>query len=281
MVVKIVYHKVTDCTDCPDGIAAAAVAAMAFNFDCEVYGDVYRHAQDYTMPPNPPFDVERGDRLIVVDFSYPASWLNCWEEAGVELTVIDHHAPKFPMLEGFIGAILDAEECGATLAWRTFFPDRELPDILKAVRQRDIGRDGYYQHPCPVPGSHEVNEGLSHWRHQNLSGLEPIEKCRQLAELIDKDMTLEFQAIGAPIVEERDRVVAHAVRNKSCVTRLDGISCIRVEIAEDEIRFASIIGNVAAYEYQNCGVQFAWLVMPDGSNSLRSCLVLPDFVSLS
>lgn len=105
---QIIYHEVKPGIDCPDGVMAAATVSLAYP-DAVIVGDSYQD-NDWYDENDPCAYVNC--KLIIVDFSYPAHWLNHWENNGCRVTVIDHHAPKFPMLSGFSGAILDANECG-------------------------------------------------------------------------------------------------------------------------------------------------------------------------
>jgi hypothetical protein len=175
----IIYHEGKKGTPCPDGIMAAAIAKMAIP-DAVLVGDSYRHESEYGDRPfvdGLPI-IEQGDRLVIVDFSYPAAWLRYWESLGCQVTVIDHHAPKFPQLEGFSGAILDADECGATLTWKHFFPNRAQPEILRHVRRRDIGADGYYKAPENCRNSKAITAAMSKHRSQLRSIDEQIDSCQ-------------------------------------------------------------------------------------------------------
>ena len=265
MPTRIIYHQVKKGTDCPDGIFAAAIAAYAHDFDCEIYGDSYRHNDDYPTVPNPSFPVEAGDKLIIVDFSYPAHWLRYWEDLGAHVTVIDHHAPKFPMLENFSGAILNKDECGATLTWKHFFPDQPMPSILEDVRNRDIGTGGYYKFPSP-PRTHAINEGLSKYRHGLHGSLK--ENLQSLIWVLAEDEWEWLENVGKPIVEERDRLIAE-VSQRARPARLDGHVCGKIELQKHEDRHVSMIGTAVAHQHPEW--QFAWLITSDGRCHLRSC----------
>lgn len=201
----IIYHQVKTGIDCPDGIMAAAIAAMYLKEQGQSYqfiGDSYRHADDYGDKPDRDFI---GENLIIVDFSYPVHWLKYWEAQGAKITIIDHHAPKFPMLSGFAGAVLDANECGATLTWKHFFRDRPIPGLLTHVRRRDIGADGYYD--GLVPESEAINEGLSSIRSMakscNVSVIDTL-----INVLSDEFAVTQCQQEGIlSINQRRDRAV--------------------------------------------------------------------------
>ena len=67
--------------------------------------------------------------------------LNGWQREGKDVIVIDHHKTAMQSLEGLSDAItkrFDMQECGATLAWKTFFPKEPVPVLLQYVRDRDL-----------------------------------------------------------------------------------------------------------------------------------------------
>lgn len=264
----ITYHKSSETTDCPDGIMSAAVVALAARKDFELMGDVYRNSKDYEpMPDFEKYPFTEGDEVIIVDFSYPATWLSHWVATGVKLTVIDHHEAKFPMLSGFANAILDASECGATLTWKHYFSGYPLPELLIHVRRRDIGKDGYYKGLCR--DSEAINEGLGHWR-KSFSGSkkEMVLAIGDILTLNDPQLIDYFQRIGEPLLEMRDRTVAEVVR-RALVRELLGYSVPFVSLSKTESRYVSIVGNELAKTYSDR--PFAWVETDDGRNHLRSC----------
>jgi len=152
----ILYHQVKPGVDCPDGIAAAWVAAKAYP-DAQIIGVSYQE--------DPPITPESGDIVIIVDFSYPADVINGWRDRGVQTILIDHHKTAQQMLQGLpvsplIRQHFDMDECGATLAWKTFFPAEPMPAFLQYVRSRDLWLD------CdlfayPIPDTLIVHEAMS------------------------------------------------------------------------------------------------------------------------
>lgn len=266
MKTTIIYHKQTETADCPDGIMAAAVAALSLESDFELMGDFYRKATDYPeIPGQEQYPFNSGDELIIVDFSYPAKWLKFWETNNIKLKIIDHHAAKFPMLEGFAGAILDEKECGATLTWKHFFPNVPLPELLVHVRRRDIGADGYYR--GEVRDSEAINEGLSTWRHKFEAKLDMLQVLGEKLVANDSAFIEELKAIGEPKLEERDKIVAAAVQ-RATLNELDGYVVPWIRLSKDEARYYSIIGNAMAKAHPIA--KFAWLETPDGRQHLRS-----------
>ncbi len=134
----IIYHQRSAGVDCPDGIAAAWVASRAV-LSATFIGATYQS--------EPTLEPKAGDRVFIVDFSYPAAILESWADIGAEITVLDHHKTaqaNLAGLERFSDRILcrfDMAECGATLAWRHFFPRKRVPAFLEFVRKRDLWLD--------------------------------------------------------------------------------------------------------------------------------------------
>jgi hypothetical protein len=90
--IKILYHqvkpdvykdgrKVRSGLDCPDGIAAAWVAKKKYP-DAQLVGCSYQ---------NEPPQVNDGDLLIIVDFSFELDIINAWRDRSCEIILIDHH----------------------------------------------------------------------------------------------------------------------------------------------------------------------------------------------
>lgn len=268
MKTTIIYHKATETADCPDGIMSAAIAAATLATDSfDLLGDLYRKGDDYeAVPPYEKYSFGMGDRLIIVDFSYPKHWLDYWVGQGIDLTIIDHHAAKFPMLEGFTGAILDEKECGATLSWKHFFPDRSLPQLLIHVRRRDIGLDGYYQGLARE--SEAINEGLSTWRYQfQDTKLEMLADLGNILFENDPSFIQELQETGELRLVKRDELI-ETVAARSQLRELDGYIVPFVKLAKNEARYYSMIGSVLARTHPDSA--FAWIETPDSRQHLRS-----------
>lgn len=277
----VVYHtyqdKITgELTDCPDGIISAAIAYAGLNYDATLLGDYYRHGSDYPeIPEQEKYPFKPGDTVVIVDFSYPFHWLKYWESKDIELTIIDHHADKFPQLEGFSRAILDEKECGATLTFKHFFPNKILPEILKDVRRRDIGADGYYR--GLVPDSEAFNEALNLWR---ISFLDKYQLVKELSDLItvchssykalaEDILYRTFLPIGRLKLQERNEAVAKICKRAELreLKADKNYTVPYIQLDKEESRFVSTIGHKLAKEHPDC--PFAWIETPTG-HSLRS-----------
>lgn len=144
----IIYHKVNPTTDCPDGKAASWIAAKVYP-DAEIMGCCYGDTPVFS-----------NSRLVIVDFAFPASQLEKYADDGCEVIVIDHHKTAMNDLANLSSRILarfDMNECGATLTWKHFFPDKVVPAFLNYVKDRDLWN-------FDLPYSEEIHECVSSLR---------------------------------------------------------------------------------------------------------------------
>jgi uncharacterized protein len=120
---------------CADGFTAAWVVWKWYGA-----GQVEFHAATHGEPPP-----EVGDREVsVVDFSYPRPVIEAMAQHAKKLTVIDHHITAAQELEGVIrndgvvDGIFAMEKSGCLLTWEWFFRDKQPPQVLLAVNDRDL-----------------------------------------------------------------------------------------------------------------------------------------------
>ncbi|EKU98153.1 putative DHD superfamily phosphohydrolase [Leptolyngbya sp. PCC 7375] len=199
----IIYHQVKPGVDCSDGIASAWVAAKKYP-DYELRGCVY----NAELPVIP----EDCDRVVIVDFSFNAKILEQWREQVSEVIVIDHHKTAMNDLAGLSNKVIqhfDMNECGATLAWRTFFPEKPVPVFLDYVRDRDL-----WNHE--LPRTREVHEAISQMRY----GLKLVEEraaiftlFNALSKLSGNEVTALGVAVAGPKIKAKDEKVA-AIANR-------------------------------------------------------------------
>lgn len=91
--IRVFYHQVKPGIDCPDGIAAAWIVfnALKEDHDIKIVGVCYQSE----IP-----EVEPGDRVFIVDFSFPADIQDIWAyfsesilEAALHPTTITQSEP--------------------------------------------------------------------------------------------------------------------------------------------------------------------------------------------
>lgn len=217
----IVYHEVKAGIPCADGIAAAWVAkqkypetelmGMPYGQDC--YGDRFFYGQD-----EPKYD-----RVIFVDFSLPLDQL---EElrSFMEVNVIDHHKTAMNDLQNFSGAIFDMEESGATLTWKTFFPDRTMPAWLNYVKDRDLWNFN-------LPQSEEIHEAVAFMGRS-------MHQIDWYCSLSQEKLVELLAPIGGELLQpKRKRVAEIASTAIPCI--VEGHEAMIVEVDDSESRLTS------------------------------------------
>ena len=122
-----IYHG-----NCADGFTAAWVVREALGDDVEFVAGVYQ---------TPPPDVTGAD-VYIVDFAYKRAIMEDIIAKAASVTHIDHHATAIADcagLEKHMTTLYSPENTasGAMLTWMFFFPDKEVPQIIKHVDDRD------------------------------------------------------------------------------------------------------------------------------------------------
>lgn len=121
--ITVLYHA-----NCSDGFGAAYAAWKKFG-DAATY-----HAAHYGEEPP---DVA-GKVVFILDFSYSRDTLKAMIEAASSLTVLDHHKTAQADLEGLPGVYFDMTKSGAVMAWEFFHPDKQVPEFLRYIQDRDL-----------------------------------------------------------------------------------------------------------------------------------------------
>lgn len=123
-----IYHK-----NCADGFGAAWVVRESYGDEVEFYAA--------THGDNPPEVTDRD--VLIVDFSYSSEKINSMLKSAKSITILDHHKTAQeaiqPLLDsGSINGVFDMDRSGAMIAWDFFFPDKEAPQLLKHIQDRDL-----------------------------------------------------------------------------------------------------------------------------------------------
>jgi oligoribonuclease NrnB/cAMP/cGMP phosphodiesterase (DHH superfamily) len=238
----ILYHSY-DSGPCPDGHWAAWVAKKKYPA-AEVIPVVY----------GAPLPIIKADHIVIVDFSFPASQLMLWQERGHTVTLIDHHKTALNDLSGLMNAVVperkiifDMEESGATLTWKTFFPDKPMPPILNYIKDRDLWK-------FKLPYTHEVHAATS-------TLLKDFNVYETLATLSEEEIVSCLTPIGKVMLEVKQRLVEDcAARHKiQTVAGYDNIPTV-------------FLDNKEAYLTSDI-CQFLYLKYPDAL--FTACITQP------
>lgn len=272
MITTIIYHQVKEGIDCPDGIASAWVAAKAFP-DAIVQGATY---QSELIP-----QFESGDRVVIVDFSFPRQAIERWESNGAEIILIDHHKTALEMLgslSGFSDRVtlkFDMEECGATLAWKFFFPDEPMPVFLGYVRDRDLWN-------FALPFSEEIHEAVSNLKYNHKKHLNETANVFTLFNALAKLDSVDLVSLTAPLgasllAPKREKIASLAARHEWRTLVMPEPEIFAgdfyvpvVELAKDGSE-DRLVSDVCMKMYRDMPqAEFVACITSDGSWSLRS-----------
>jgi len=132
--IYVLFHtkSVEPFRPCMDGLFAA-YAAWVRLADCELVPAMYGTAPDLQLTS--------GDKVFLLDVTYPAAVLEKWADCGAKVTVIDHHKTAMNDLSGlsaWIDQSFDMDKSGAVLAWEYFHPGEDLPLLFEYVQDRDL-----------------------------------------------------------------------------------------------------------------------------------------------
>lgn len=122
-----IYHG-----NCADGFGAAWAVR-------EALGEITFHAGIYQMPPP---DVTNRD-VVIVDFSYKRPVLLEMAKNARSILVLDHHkTAQIDLIDlpENVACTFDMNHSGATLAWNHYHDDRECPQLIRHIEDRDLWR---------------------------------------------------------------------------------------------------------------------------------------------
>ena len=139
-----IYHA-----NCLDGFAAAWAVRYSLGDEVNFYKGIHQQS-----PP----DVSGLD-VILVDFSYKKSVLEEMSNIASSITILDHHISAEKDLSDFlksgkIKGIFDMKRSAAMLAWQWFNSDKEPPQLIKHIQDRDLWQ-------FKLEGTREVQAALS------------------------------------------------------------------------------------------------------------------------
>jgi oligoribonuclease NrnB/cAMP/cGMP phosphodiesterase (DHH superfamily) len=134
----VLYHA-----ECADGFGAAWAIWKRYPASRFV---AVKHGEP------PPLDVG-GERIVIVDFSYPRSVLERLAKEATSLLVLDHHITAEQALSDLPYAYFDQTRSGAVLAWQ-WAHDEPVPWLLQYIEDKDLWH-------WRLPASREISAALA------------------------------------------------------------------------------------------------------------------------
>ena len=182
--IGIIYHR-----DCADGFGAAFAAHRRYpgaTFIASSYDD-----------DSP--DVSGFDRIYIADFSFSRDvMLEMHKTLGIEnVILLDHHETAMQKIGDLPNCHFDMNRSGAVMAWTHFYPDEEVPTLLKYVQDRDLWT-------WELPHSKAVSAYIWSWFTERT-----FDRWEKLSTEIDE----EFDRVvgeGYAILRSQDQLVTMA-----------------------------------------------------------------------
>lgn len=182
-----IYHG-----NCADGFTAAWVVNKSLQ-DVEFYAGFYQ---------TPPPDVK--DREVyIVDFSYKRPVMEEIVKQAARVVHIDHHDTAIRDMAGFEDPKFETyyshenTESGAMLAWKYFYPDLEVPVLIRHIDDRDRWQ-------FKIPGTREVQANVFSYDYtfENWDKLflQDIEEQIREGAAIDRRMMKDIRELMGVVV---------------------------------------------------------------------------------
>lgn len=134
----VLYHA-----ECADGFGAAWAIWKRYP---EARFLAVKHGE-------PPPAKLAGERIVIVDFSYPRPILERLAKEAMSLLVLDHHITAEQALADLPYAYFDQQHSGAVLAWQ-WAHDKPVPWLLQYIQDKDLWR-------WELAGSREISAALA------------------------------------------------------------------------------------------------------------------------
>jgi oligoribonuclease NrnB/cAMP/cGMP phosphodiesterase (DHH superfamily) len=249
---KIFYHHVKKDVPCPDGIVSAWVAQKYYD-DAQLFGCIYQMPKE-DLPP-----VEQGDRLIIVDFSFPQQIIKEWLNKASEIIVLDHHKTAMENRLGIGGKLVekfDMTKCGAILTWEYFFPDKPIPPFLWHIQDRDL-----WQFKLPMTNKVHAVMGRIGRTFQMLDLYEGLNYEREFLVLMEQ--------LGGKLLKEKEEKIAKILERKKCGEVAGYPSIFHLKLASEEEPLTSDLCS-ALYKQHPESLFVACLMSDHLTWSLRS-----------
>jgi oligoribonuclease NrnB/cAMP/cGMP phosphodiesterase (DHH superfamily) len=182
--------------------------------------------------------VDQGDRLYIVDFSFPRATMLKLMEICSEVTCLDHHKTAKEALMGLNCAIFDMKKSGAMLAWEYWNPGVPAPDLIRYVQDRDLWHKA-------LPHNEEIYMGL---REQERT----FEHWHELANM--PDFVEQMHRIGEPPYREKMQEVGE----KADTAEWHQIAGYEVPVVAACSRYYSDVCHELLQRYPDAAFSVAW-----------------------
>lgn len=123
--IVVMYHAF-----CTDGFGAAYVAWKKFGNNATY---IPRSRDEAFFDPT----ILTGKDVYVVDYSFSLEEMQAYEAVAKTFVVIDHHLSAEKDVKSLKNFIFDNAHSGSYLAWEYFFPEKEVPQLIRYISDAD------------------------------------------------------------------------------------------------------------------------------------------------
>jgi len=239
-----IYHG-----NCADGFTAAWIVRRALGPDVEFHAGFYRD----------PIPDVAGKDVYIVDFSYKPEQMDEILALANSVTHIDHHETAIKAMECVCHSKLfkfyspENTESGAMLAWKYFFPDKEVPMFVKHIDDRDRWK-------FLIPGTREIQANVFSYEYT-------FENWDMLMEQDLEEQRIQGLAIQRRMVKDIKELSSVVVRRMN-IAGYD-VPCANVpyQFGSDMCSFLAKNEPFAAYYYDKpTHREFGLRSTPEGVN---------------
>lgn len=266
----VIYHA-----NCTDGYGAAFAAWLKLGDEAEYLPMNY--GNDYALSEN---TFEFKDREVyILDFSFPREVMEMFFTRAKRVVWLDHHKTAFEMwcgkekgqhyeTESDHYIVLDNYKSGALLAWEYFYPNTEVPMLIKHIDDRDRWQ-------WVLEGSAEIHAALGSMQPWSFEQWNTLIMDRTEVDSADGlQGKSAFIAEGAAILRAQDQNIARMAKQaRKCAipcTTNDGSQSAFPGLAVNTPIHQSEVGHELANQSGTYGL--VWYVADNGRVrcSLRS-----------
>lgn len=256
----VIYHG-----RCCDGFGAALACYMYFkNFDgVNSNGNKVQYfAASFNRPP----PQVAGLNVLICDFSYKKDTMLKLVSEAKTLAIIDHHKSA----EEDLGTISEKnkvfrmDHSGAYLTWAYFYPDSQMPLLIKYIEDNDIWIKA-------LPNTRELTSYIYSL---------PFE-FKEYEKLLDEKVLLgDILQIAIGMQRQNDLYIKDAVGFSSIkFTQIDGmyffVACVNTSVLKSDI------GNQLFSKYENANFSLCYSIGDDSGLSYVSLRSTNDRTDVS
>ena len=223
----VIYHA-----NCPDGLGSALAVYVYYKNNFPNKKIEFYPAAHGTNPP-----LINNKNILICDFSYKKNAINKIIDDCQSFLIIDHHLSAQKELEDLHNdyKIFDMTHSGAFLTWAYFFPNEEIPPLIKYIEDNDIWTK-------VLPYTREVTAYISSLPNE----IEEYEKL--LASNMIEKIAIPY---GKVLLTQQNKIIEKAL-NSSFIKFVDiGGNSYFVAMSNSAI-FQSEIGNQLLEKYSSC-----------------------------